>query len=104
MPICSIRKRQFRRSNHGLLLICHQQRANGLIVLKGLLGQQVLISTQQSVLDLPLNLRGQKILLIKTAHAVAPGDGAVGQSINRVVVIDAQHSGDGGSNGSILWN
>ncbi|KMY01250.1 hypothetical protein V476_08875 [Pseudomonas syringae KCTC 12500] len=101
MPVRRISKRRPLSHNHGLLLIRRQQRAVALIIFCAQARQQMLIRAHKRVLDLPLNLRSQECLLIKKASAALPRRRTIGQTIQPVVAIDAEHGLPGRSHGLI---
>lgn len=72
MAVRRIRQRQTLSGDDRLLLISQQQRAVALIVFRTPLRQQMLVRTQKRMLDLPLNLRCQTILLIEKPGTALP--------------------------------
>ncbi|KGK96516.1 hypothetical protein NB04_06035 [Pseudomonas syringae pv. tomato] len=101
MAVRRISKRQTLSRDHRLLLIGHQQLAIALIVFRTPLRQQMLVRTQNRVLDLPLNLRRQAILLIEKPGAALPRRRTVAQAVQWVVAINAEYRSIRNSHGVI---
>ncbi|GBH21006.1 hypothetical protein ALQ16_203147 [Pseudomonas syringae pv. actinidiae] len=101
MAVRRIRQRQTLSGDDRLLLISQQQRAVALIVFRTPLRQQMLVRTQKRMLDLPLNLRCQTILLIEKPGTALPRRRAVGQAVQWIVAIDAEYGSVRNSHGVI---